>query len=66
MGNMGNLDRAIRLIMVVIIAVAWFAGHLSGTIAIVLGIVALAFLLTSLMGTCPMYMPFGISTCKKR
>lgn len=60
--NMGNLDRALRLIVVVAIAIAYLMGMLSGTIAIILGVVAAAFLLTSLIGTCPAYLPFGLST----
>lgn len=62
--NMGTVDRSIRLAVVAIIAVLYFAGQLSGTVAIVLGIVAVAFLATSLIGWCPAYLPFGISTCK--
>ena len=60
--NMGNVDRALRLIVVVAIAIAYLMGMLSGTIAIILGVVAAAFLLTSLVGTCPAYLPFGLST----
>lgn len=60
--NMGNLDRAFRLIVVLAIGVAYLMGALSGTLAIILGVVAAAFLLTSLMGTCPAYLPFGLST----
>jgi hypothetical protein len=37
-------------------------GQLSGTVAIILGIVAAAFFVTSLIGTCPIYLPFGLST----
>ncbi len=60
--NMGNLDRALRLIVVLAIGIAYLMGALSGILAIVLGIVAAAFLLTSLVGTCPAYLPFGLST----
>jgi len=60
--NMGNLDRAFRLIVVLAIGIAYLMGQLSGTFAIVLGVVAAAFLLTSLVGTCPAYLPFGLST----
>lgn len=64
--NMGTTDRIIRLSIVAIIAILYFAGQLSGTIAIVLGVVAAAFLVTSLIGWCPSYLPFGISTRKGR
>ena len=63
--NMGTLDRIIRVSLVVLIAVLYFTGVISGTWAIVLGVVAAVFLLTSLVGVCPLYMPFGLSTRKK-
>jgi fatty acid desaturase len=63
--NMGVLDRIIRFAAVVLVAVLYFTGVISGTWAIVLGILAAVFLLTSLIGVCPLYMPFGISTRKK-
>lgn len=64
--NMGNLDRAFRLLVVVAIGIAYLMGQLSGTLAIVLGVVAAAFLLTSFVGTCPAYLPFGLSTRGKK
>ena len=63
--NMGRLDRIIRVSLAVLVAVLYFAGILSGIWTIILGILALVFLLTSLVGTCPLYMPFGISTRKE-
>jgi len=63
--NMGTTDRIVRLIIAVIIAALYFSGQISGTVGIVLGIVAVAFVATSLIGWCPVYLPFGISTRKK-
>lgn len=63
--NMGMADRIIRLAVVVLIAVLYFTGQISGVLATVLGIVAIAFLLTSLISWCPTYVPFGISTRKR-
>lgn len=60
--NMGMSDRSIRTAIVIAIVVAYFAGAISGTLAIVLGIVAAAFLLTSLIGMCPVYSLLGISS----
>jgi len=62
--NMGTADKVIRLIVVAIIAALYFAGQITGTAAIILGIIAAAFLVTSLIGWCPSYVPFGISTRK--
>jgi fatty acid desaturase len=60
--NMGILDRIIRLMLVVLVAVLYFTNMISGTWAIILGILSLVFLITSLFGVCPLYLPFGIST----
>jgi hypothetical protein len=62
--NMGTTDKAIRLAVVAIIVILYIAGQISGTAAIILGIIAVAFLVTSLIGWCPSYVPFGISTKK--
>ncbi|HSG67499.1 MAG TPA: DUF2892 domain-containing protein [Bacteroidales bacterium] len=64
--NMGNIDRAIRIILAIVIAALIYLGEISGTTAIVLGIFAVIFLITSLVGFCPLYLPFGLSTCKKK
>ena len=63
--NMGTTDRAIRTVAAVVIGLLYFTGVISGTLAVVLSIVAIAFLLTSTVGFCPLYAPFGISTKKK-
>jgi len=63
--NMGTADRVIRTLVAVGIAVLYFMGKLSGTLALVLEIVAVLFLLTSLTGWCPGYLPFGLSTAGK-
>ncbi len=60
--NMGTIDRVLRAALAVLVLVLYLTGALSGTAALVLGILAVVFLLTSLVGTCPLYMPFGIST----
>lgn len=62
--NMGGVDKVIRLVVVAIIAALYFTGQITGTAAIILGIIAVAFLVTSLIGWCPTYVPFGISTRK--
>jgi hypothetical protein len=55
--NMGNLDKAVRILVAIIIAVLYFTHIISGTIAIVLLVLAAVFILTSLVGTCPLYLP---------
>ncbi|MBL7692375.1 MAG: DUF2892 domain-containing protein [Flavipsychrobacter sp.] len=63
--NMGLADKAIRILVAVVIAVLYFTHQISGTTATILGVLAVVFTLTSLVGTCPLYLPFGISTKKK-
>ncbi len=63
--NMGIADRIIRLIIAAAIAVLYFTDVVSGTWGIVLLVIAGIFLLTSLVGLCPLYLIFGASTCKK-
>ena len=63
--NMGTTDRIIRLLLVALVAVLYFTNVISGTLALILGILAVIFLITSLISFCPLYLPFGISTRKK-
>lgn len=63
--NMGFIDKIIRLIIAVAIAILYFTGQISGVAAIVLGIIAIIFIATSIIGTCPLYLPFKINTNKK-
>ncbi len=63
--NMGFADRAIRTVLAILVVVLYFAHVIGGTLALILGIVALIFLLTSLVSFCPLYTLFGISTCGK-
>lgn len=62
--NMGTTDRIIRLLAAAVIAVLYLSGTLTGTLAIILLIVAGIFVLTSFVSFCPLYAPFGIKTCK--
>jgi len=63
--NMGTIDRTIRTLIAITIGVLYFTGQISGLAAIILGVLAVVFLLTSLVGSCPLYLPFGLSTQKK-
>jgi len=62
--NMGSADRIIRVIIAAIVAVLYFTGIVSGTLGIVLLVLAGIFVLTSFISFCPLYAPFGISTCR--
>jgi len=60
--NMGTADRIIRFLFAVAVAILYFTGVISGTLAIILGVLAVVFLLTSIIGFCPLYAPFKFST----
>jgi len=62
--NMGGLDRGLRVVAAVAIAVLYYTGVLSGTLAIILLILAGVFILTGFFSFCPLYYPFKISTNK--
>jgi len=62
---MGAADRIIRIVLAVVIAVLYFTDQITGVAAIILGILAVIFLLTSVVGFCPLYVPFKLSTRKK-
>jgi hypothetical protein len=64
--NMGNADRLIRILAAIVIAILYFTGTVTGTISIVLLIVGGIFLLTSVVGLCPLYSLLGINTCPKK
>ena len=65
MKNESGLDRIIRVIAAIVIAVLYFTGVISGTWAIVLVILGAILLVTGLIGFCPLYKLLGISTLKK-
>lgn len=63
--NMGNADKALRVLLAVVIGVLYFTDSISGTVALILGLFAVIFLVTSAIGFCPLYLPFKLSTKKK-
>lgn len=64
--NIGNVDKTIRILVAVVIAILYFTDVISGTLAIISGILAIVFVLTSFISFCPLYLPFGINTSKKK
>ena len=64
--NMGNTDRSIRVVVAIVVGVLYFTGQVTGTMGIVALVLAAVFVLTSLVGTCPLYLPFGIRTNSKK
>jgi len=62
--NMGTIDRIIRVLIAALIAFLFFTNQITGTLGIVLIILAAVFLLTSFVSFCPLYLPFGLKTNK--
>jgi len=63
--NMGTVDKAIRILVAIVVVVLYFTHVISGTLGIILLIFAGIFVLTSFLSFCPLYLPFGLSTKKK-
>ena len=62
--NVGNLDKVFRIILAIVIGYLYYAEIISGTVGIVLLVFAGILVLTSLISFCPLYLPFGIKTCR--
>lgn len=63
--NMGTTDRFLRASLGIVVGILIATGQLHGVAALVLGLFAVVFVATSLVGFCPLYKPLKISTCKK-
>lgn len=61
--NVGNIDKVIRIVLAIIFGVLYFTGTLTGTLGLVLVILGGVFVLTSLVGVCPIYSIVGLTTC---
>jgi len=64
--NMGSIDKLVRVLVAVVIGILYFTDQITGTAAVILGILAVIFLLTSAIGFCPLYLPLKLSTVKKK
>jgi hypothetical protein len=64
--NMGSLDKSLRIIVAIIFGILYFTDTVTGILGIILLIIAVVFLLTSLVSYCPLYTPLKISTMKNK
>lgn len=64
--NIGPIDRLVRVLVAVVIGILYVTDQITGTAAIVLGLFAVVFLLTSAIRLCPLYLPLQLSTVKKK
>lgn len=60
--NVGTIDRIIRMIAAIVIVALYFTNQITGTAAIILGVIALVAVVTSIIGICPAYLAVGVST----
>jgi len=63
--NMGRNDRLLRVLIVSVSVVLYLTDVVGGTLGTVLLALSGVSLLTALLGFCPLYLPFGFSTCRK-
>jgi hypothetical protein len=62
--NIGSPDRIVRILFAVVVAGLYLTNVISGTAAIILGLVAVVLFATALVGTCPIYLGLKMSTNK--
>ncbi len=63
--NMGSIDKVVRILAAIIFGYLYFSGTVTGVLGIILLVLAVVFILTSLISFCPLYLPFKFSTVKK-
>ncbi|TVZ49979.1 Protein of unknown function (DUF2892) [Olleya sp. Hel_I_94] len=63
---MGALDKSLRVLVAVLIALLYYLNVITGTLAYVLMGIAIIFLITSFINFCPLYTILGINTCKRK
>lgn len=61
--NMSSTDKIIRLIVSAIMVTLYLTNTVDGVLGIILLVLAGIFTFTSIIGFCPLYAIFGISTC---
>jgi hypothetical protein len=64
--NMGSTDKIIRFVIAAVIAILYFTNVITGTLGIVLLVIAGVFVLTSLVSFCPLYTLIGMNTCSAK
>jgi hypothetical protein len=64
--NMGSADRIVRMLLAALFILLFVFNIATGVLGYILLALAAIFILTSLVNWCPLYVPFGISTCAKK
>lgn len=66
MKNMGKADKIVRVLIAVLFTVLFLNHVVTGVMGVILVLLSGVFLLTSVVGTCPLYLPFKINTNHKK
>jgi hypothetical protein len=64
--NVGIADKAIRIILSLVVGALYYFEAISGTVALVLLALAGILIVTSFVSFCPLYAIFGLSTKPKK
>jgi hypothetical protein len=63
--NEAGWDRALRIVLGIVLLYLGWAGAVGGTLGLVFMTVGFLPLVTGLVGWCPAYALFGVSTCPR-
>ena len=64
--NMGGLDKVIRVVLAIVAGLLVYFEVVEGPLAYILLTIIGVFVITSLVGFCPLYGIFGINSCKTK
>ncbi len=64
--NMGGLDKLIRVLLAIVAGLLVYFEVVDGALAYILLTVIGIFVITSLVGFCPLYGIFGINSCRTK
>jgi uncharacterized membrane protein len=64
--NMGTVDRIVRVMIAALVAFMYYNKIITGTLGIILLVLAGIFVLTSLVSFCPQYSLFGWNKCPSK
>ncbi len=64
--NMGGLDKVIRVLLAIVAGLLVYFEVVDGALAYILLTVTGIFVITSLVGFCPLYGIFGINSCRTK
>ena len=60
---MCTTDKFIRVALAIIVGFLYYSNTISGTVAVILGVFAIIFVLTSFISYCSLYVPLGLNAC---